>query len=467
MITSTALQSLIDDPAKRSEVSAVEMATAFLDRMGRLHDRFRAFITETPELAIRGAERVDAARRRGRRLPLDGMPIAIKDNIDVAGIPTTVGSRSFEHSIAVEHAEAVRLLAKAGAVILGKTNLHELVFGATTDNPYYGTCRNPWNPDHSPGGSSGGSAVAIAADLCVGALGSDTGGSIRLPSAFVGVTGLRPSFGRISNRGTFPVSWSFDVIGPMARSVRDVAALLIAMNRYDKLDSCAVRYGRLRFTDHNPGSLRGLRAGLPDSYFFEGIDPEVERLVREGAVLLSELGIETTDVHIPDILEAVQAASLVNVTEALAVHQRRLHENPQAFSRDIRERLQSGESVTGTQYVQAMRTGQMWRRTMHTILETDADVMLTPTSGWTAPTIEEGRQSTVRSRMPAMTYPWSLASLPSLSLPCGVTAKGLPVGMQLSAAPGKEMTLIRIGLAYQSVTDWHRLRAPLVGAVAD
>jgi len=225
LLTHDDLIDLIDSPERRRDVAAVPLAIAFLDRLDRYQPLLKAMITITPDIAMVDAERVDRARRRGRRLRLDGMPIVVKDNIDVGGVRTTVGSKVFESGQANADAEVVRRARSAGAVVLGKANLHELAFGGTTNNAFYGTCRNPWDTERIPGGSSGGNGAALAADLCVGAIGSDTGGSIRIPAAFNGVVGLRSTFGLVSVRGAFPISCSLDTVGPMARSAVDVASL--------------------------------------------------------------------------------------------------------------------------------------------------------------------------------------------------------------------------------------------------
>jgi aspartyl-tRNA(Asn)/glutamyl-tRNA(Gln) amidotransferase subunit A len=464
-MTAEDLQAAIDDPARRAELSAVVLAEAVLARIEEQQPILNAFITTTPEVALEDARRVDRRRASGQRLPLAGMPVAVKDNIDVAGVRTTVASKFFEHAVAAQDAETVRRLREAGAVIVGKAALHEFVYGATTINPFYGACHNPWDLDRIPGGSSGGSGAALAADLCVGALGSDTGGSVRIPAAVNGVSGLRPTFGSVSNRGTFPISWTFDTVGPMARSVRDVAALYAAMAGFDVRDPRAADHP---VTDPLPGlddGVEGLRIGVPSEFFFEDLEPGIEEPVRAAAEELARLGAEVFELSVPASSAANEICTLMIRADATALHRERYEQQPELFGEDVRRRLALGKEITGIQYAEMVQRMYEWRRDMRELFSDRVDVVLTPSTMSTAPLIQGAEMIATTARLTRFTYPWSLAHMPALSLPCGFAENGMPVGVQLAADRWQDALLLRAGAAYQRTTDWHRRRPPApVGA---
>lgn len=464
-MTSNELWSLIDDPDRRTAVSAVELADAFLERIEETQSTVRAFITVTHDLARADAKRVDRERERGRPLPLDGMPVGIKDNIDVGGARRTVASKFFESYVPEEDAEVVRRLRDAGAVIVGKTFLHEFVFGATCTNPFYGQCRNPWALDRIPGGSSGGSGAALAADLCIGALGSDTGGSVRIPAHLNGASGLRPTFGTVSNRGTFPISWTFDTVGPMARSMHDVARLYAVMRSYDSFDPRAAPYPRVDPLEALERGIDGVRIGVPEEFFFDGLGRDIGHLVRAAADDLAGLGGDVFELSLPGVEEAYEICTLMIRADALALHRERLDEHPELFGDDVRERLTLGEAIKGWEYARMVERMYEWRRDMRLRFQTEVDLILTPTANAAAPPIEGAEMIATTAQLTRFTYPWSLAHMPAISIPCGFTSSGLPIGVQLGADHYQEALLFRAGVAYQGITDWHRRRPALVGAV--
>lgn len=463
-MTGDELRAAIDDPDARVATGALELAEAFLERIEETQASINAFITVTHELARADAERVDRAREQGRRLPLDGMPLAVKDNIDVGGVRRTVGSKFFEDYVPKDDAEVIRRLREAGAVIVGKALLHEFVFGATCQNPFYGRCRNPWDLDRIPGGSSGGSGAALAADLCIGALGTDTGGSVRIPAHLNGVSGHRPTFGTVSNRGTFPISWTFDTVGPMARSMRDVASLDAVMRGHDALDPRAVDYAAPESRATPEEGVEGLRIGVPREFFFEGLDGEIAALVRDAADRLAELGAHVFEFPLPGAEEAYEICTLMIRADALALHRERLDKHPELFGEDVRERLSLGEDVNGWEYARMVQRMHEWRRDMRLRFRSDVDLILTPTANAVAPPVEGAEMISTTAQLTRLTYPWSLAHLPAASIPCGLTRTGLPVGVQLAADQHRDALLLRAGIAYQTVTDWHRRRPALVGA---
>jgi aspartyl-tRNA(Asn)/glutamyl-tRNA(Gln) amidotransferase subunit A len=460
MLSERELRALIDDPARRLEVPAVELVEAFLGRIDIVDPIVNAYISVTPELARADAQRVDRRRAAGRPFPLDGLPVALKDNIDVAGVRTTVGSPVYAERVAERDATVVQRLRASGAVVLGKLHLHEFVYGVTSNNPFYGACRNPWDRDRIPGGSSGGAAVAVASDLCVGAVGSDTGGSIRIPAHLCGVTGLRPTYGAISNTGAFPIARSFDTVGPLARSAVDVLGMLLQMVGYDASDVRAVR-GSLQ---RAPGTARDLRIGVPASdWFFADLDPEVEHHVRSAAEVLSELGARIVEVEMPesDVAASNDACSTITRAEAYALHRRVYDEERDQLGEDTARRLQLGQNVTGAQFADALQTLHEWRRTMSLLLE-HVDLVLTPTAVITAPPIAESETIAATARLTRLTHPFSVAGMPAVSVPCGMSSAGLPIGVQLAAAPWADVVALRAAIAFQAATDWHRHRAPAV-----
>lgn len=463
-MTGDELRTAIDDPHARAATGALELAEAFLERIEETQASINAFITVTHELARADAERVDRAREQGRRLPLDGMPLAVKDNIDVSGVRRTVGSKFFEDYIPEDDAEVIRRLREAGAVIVGKALLHEFVYGATCQNQFYGRCRNPWDLDRIPGGSSGGSGAALAADLCIGALGTDTGGSVRIPAHLNGVSGLRPTFGTVSNRGTFPISWTFDTVGPMARSMRDVASLDAVLRSHDALDPRAVNSSAPASRVALEEGVEGLRIGVPREFFFDGLDGEIAALVRGAADRLAELGAHVFELSLPGAEEAYEICTLMIRADALALHRERLDKHPELFGADVRERLGLGEAVKGWEYARMVQRMHEWRRDVRLRFRSDVDLVLTPSANAVAPPVEDAETISTTAQLTRFTYPWSLAHLPAVSIPCGLTRTGLPVGVQLAADQHRDALLLRVGIAYQTVTDWHRRRPARVGA---
>jgi aspartyl-tRNA(Asn)/glutamyl-tRNA(Gln) amidotransferase subunit A len=435
--------------------SAGDVAASSISRAEERNSLLNAFLTFTPELAMRDALRVDAARAAGRPLPLDGFVMAVKDNLDVAGVRTSVASRFFESGAAVRDAGVVHRLRAAGAIVIGKTNLHEFAFGAITANPPpYGVCRNPWDPSRTPGGSSGGSGAALAADLCMGALGSDTGGSVRIPAALCGVVGLRPTYGRLSTVGCFPLSWSLDTVGPMARSAEDVARMFGVMDGYDDRDVRAVP----RPADRLRSPIVGLRVAVADG-LFASADPDVMAAVRETATVLRDLGARLVDVSVPATEAVLDDTATIIRADALAVHGSRYRTEPDRFGAEIRERLRVASTITAEQLAAAQQRGHEWRRAVQKVFR-EVDIVLTPTTRTTAPTFG-GDPIETTAMLVQMTYPWSLAHVPALSMPCGFSKNGLPIGCQVVAAPWNDELLLDLARAYQGATTWHERRPRL------
>lgn len=431
-------------------VSAEETVRACLERIERLEPQLGAFITVTRDRALEAARAADRATERGGRL--HGVPVALKDLFDTAGVQTTAGSRIFADRVPSRDAEVVRRLLGAGAVVVGKTNLHEWAFGVTTQNPHFGPTRNPWDPSRIPGGSSGGSGAALAAGLCYGALGSDTGGSIRIPASLCGIVGLKPTYGRVSVRGSVPLAWSLDHAGPMARTVRDVAVLYAAIAGYDAEDPTSPD---MDVEDPLAGiedGVRGLRLGLPRQHFFAGTEPEIVSAVRAAARTLEREGAVVEEVDLPRTEALLTTQTAIIGTEAAAFHRDRMRERPGDFGPDVLERLRRGEKVTGAEYVLARREQLEIRHDWIRVLG-DYAAVLTPTTAIAAPPADGEDALAQAARLTARTSPFNLTGLPAISIPCGLTSEGLPIGLQIAGRPWMESTILRIARSHERVSD--------------
>jgi aspartyl-tRNA(Asn)/glutamyl-tRNA(Gln) amidotransferase subunit A len=422
--------------------------------------KLRAFITIAADRARRDAALVDAALDAGRMLSAaGGCVVSIKDNIDVAGLPTTCGSATEFHTLPNQDATVSARLATAGAIVLGKVNLHEFAFGGTTQNPHHGPCRNPWDPERIPGGSSGGSGASVAAGMCAASLGSDTGGSIRIPAALNGVVGLRPTVGRVPNTGSTPVSPRFDTIGPLSYNVTTVAAIYEAIAGYDPADPISVRQPVESFLTAVTRGVRGVRIGVPKRFFFDDLDPDLGRLMEQAFALYTSLGAEIRPIDLPEA-EKIQAVMTPMLLSDAADFHRAALENPQSgLGADIRERMMIGYNASGRDYAQAMRAKERWTRS---VAETFAsvDAVLTPTVKGPAPLAQQSQAMIAATKdLTRFTFVWSFAEVPALSVPCGFTHDGLPLGMQLIGPWWGEAGLLALGHAFQQETDYH-LRRP-------
>jgi aspartyl-tRNA(Asn)/glutamyl-tRNA(Gln) amidotransferase subunit A len=442
-------------------LSPVELTQACLERV-ELHDQtLNCFITLTGESALRQAiQAEDEIRQGGWRGALHGIPLALKDLYETSGVRTTAGSRFFSDHVPDTDAFTVQKLKSAGAVLLGKLNMHEVALGVTNDNPHYGACRNPWDTSRVPGGSSGGSAAALAAGLCLGSLGSDTGGSIRIPSSLCGVVGLKPTYGRVSLRGVIPLSWNLDHAGPVARRVRDAAVLLQAVAGFDPADPASQDVAVDDYQAALEDGVRGWRVALAEGEYFAQADGAVLEAVITAARLFEELGAFVEQVELPELMDAAQANGLMVTSDAAAFHRERLQSRPQDFGADVLQRLQNGAAYTSSEYILARRTQSLLRRRLETFF-TNYDVLLLPTTPIPAPEIQ-GADAVQRARLlTRFTAPFNLTGLPAMSLPCGFNVDGLPIGLQIVAGPWKEAALLRAGYAYEQATDWHKRKPDL------
>ncbi|ATY85896.1 Asp-tRNA(Asn)/Glu-tRNA(Gln) amidotransferase GatCAB subunit A [Kyrpidia spormannii] len=448
------------------ELSPVEVTETVLGRIAELDPVLNVFIAVTAESALAAARRLEAELRSGKyRGPLHGVPIALKDIFTVKGEVITAGSKILAEWRADEDATVVKRLKEAGAVLVGRTNLHEFAMGATTENPHYGPTRNPWDPRRIPGGSSGGSAAAVAAGMGYGALGTDTGGSIRLPAALCGIVGLKPTYGRVSRKGLLPLSWSLDHVGPMTRTVKDAAYLLEVLAGADDGDpSCSRRpvepYGAL-VEPMGDRPLKGVRLGVVREYFFEDLDDEIRRAVDRALAVSEDLGAEIVEVTVPWIDEAAVAQRAISQVEGFAVHERWFRSQPELYGEDVRIRLEIGEKIPGYQYVQAQRIRRMFQKAFLKVFDR-CDAVVAPTNARPPCGIGEvGPEETVNNIFRLGRTPlFNLLGFPVLSVPCGKTSEGLPVGLQWVGRPFGEASLLGFAHAYEQATPWHREFAP-------
>ncbi len=437
---------------KQGEISPVELTQAHLERIQALDQKLNAFITLTPELALQQARKAEAEIRQGEyRGSLHGIPLGLKDLFETGGLRTTAGSSFFTDYIPEADAAVVQKIKDAGAVILGKLNMHEIALGVTNENPHFGDCCNPWDLQCISGGSSGGNAAALAAGLCMGALGSDTGGSIRIPSSLCGVVGLKPTYGRVSLRGVIPLSWNLDHAGPMGRCVRDCAILLQAIAGHDPQDAWSVNVPVDDYLTSQDGDLQGWRIALAtDGYFTdpEVVEEEVLRAVRQAAQVFEALGAQVEQVSFPNAREAAMANGLMTPCDAAAFHHQRMADNPQGFGKDVLKRLQSGAAYTSTEYSLSRRMQTILRCQFNEFLE-DFDLLLTPTTPITAP--RRGTADAVeRARLlTRFTAPFNLTGLPALSIPCGWSAQNMPTSLQIIGKAWAERKVLRAGELYE------------------
>ncbi len=450
------------------EVSPVELVEAALARIEAHDGVLKSFISVFEEQARQVARAAELLSDAGHRLgPLQGIPIALKDNVAVRGSRTTAGSKVLADWLPEADATVVTRLRQAGAIFIGKTNMHEFAWGGTSANPHYGAVRNPWDTERFPAGSSGGSGVAVAARFCWGAVGTDTGGSIRLPAAVNGIVGLRPSYGRVSNHGVVPLAWSMDTVGPMTRTVEDCALLFGAMAGFDAKDAASSTRACDDYMQALAGGCRNLRIGIVPGYFFEHLQAPVREGVKAALDTFVQLGAHLVDVDILNIHGNISAQLTIESAEPSTYHQRMLRERPEDFGDDVRTLLEVGEMLLATHYLQAQRYRSLLRSEFIEAFRS-VDVFICPTVPFTATAmgetsveIEPGQPEDMLSAIMQFTGIASLTGLPSLNVPCGFDPDGMPMGMQIIGRPFDEATLLRVGHAFQQVTQFHEM-APVL-----
>jgi aspartyl-tRNA(Asn)/glutamyl-tRNA(Gln) amidotransferase subunit A len=457
------------DGIRSGALGAVELMEACLAAADRLDDKLNVFVTRVDrEVLLQQAADVDRRRQAGIELgPLAGIPIALKDIYFTSDLPTTASSKVLAGHRTNEDGFTVTKLKQAGALIVGKVQTHEFAYGPTTVNEFAGPSRNPWNPDHVPGGSSGGSAIAVASGMCLGATGSDTGGSIRHPSAFCGVTGLKPTYGLISRRGIFSLSWSLDHAGPITRTVDDAAFMLQVMAGFDALDPGSIEVpipDYVAEVGQAPGSLR---VGIPREHFLDLVDGEVRAAFDASLRTLEGFGWRIEEVSIPNLRYALGAELAILSAEASSYHREMMRVRANDVSSDIRKELDSGMVLLATDYLLGQRVRRIIAEEFRAAFR-KVDVLATPTIPIPAPRIEQSEVHIAGQTLSALnliwrnTYPANLTGSPALCVPCGFTEGGLPISLQLLGHNFNELTLLQVGHRFQLETDWHSRLPPVV-----
>ncbi len=444
---------------RRREYSALDLTEACLRQIARLAPTFNAFITPLLEQAVQAAMQADVLYDNPsfslNEPPLLGIPLGLKDLVDLAGVPTTAGSKFFAGVLPAMDAPVVANLKHAGGVFLGKTNLHELALGVTGVNPHYGTVKNPWDTSRISGGSSSGSAAAVSLGMCLAAVGTDTGGSIRIPAALCGVVGLKPTYGRVSTRGVVPLSWNLDHVGPLTRTVRDAARMLSVMAGYDSQDPASKNIPVDDYLIHIEDGISGWRVALGKGAYIEAADSEVLMAVNRAAQVFTKMGAHVQEVDLSWLEQLALANSQMTQADGAAFHRERMKEYPVWFGEDVLQRLQSGAVLSSSDYALARRHQVEGRRRFEIFFE-DFDILLLPTTPIPAPLIEGTGAIQAARQLTRFTSPFNLTGLPALSVPCGFTKTGLPVGLQIIAKHWGEAKGLRAGHAFEQATEWTR-----------
>jgi aspartyl-tRNA(Asn)/glutamyl-tRNA(Gln) amidotransferase subunit A len=446
------------DLVSSRKISSLELTQAYISRIERLDPRLNTFITRTFEAALARARNLDQGDPTGS--PLFGIPFALKDLYQTRGVRTTAGSKFFRDFIPEHDCVVIEKLNAAGAVILGKLNLHEIALGVTNDNPHFGAVRNPWDTACLPGGSSGGSGAALAADLCAASLGTDTGGSIRIPSSLCGVVGLKPTYGRVSVRGIIPLSWNLDHAGPMARRVRDAALIMQSIAGYDPDDPYSSNVPTNDYVAQLQNGVRGWRVAFASRGHFAQADGEVLEAVRSAAKVLEQLGARVDEIEIENAEEWWRTNGTMTTSDGAAYHHERLRDQPEDFGVDVRTRLTNGSRVSSTEYALARRTQTLARHWAGKFFDT-YDILLTPTTPSVASKLNSTDAVETAKLLTRFTAPFNLTGLPALSLPCGFTGSGLPIGLQIVSRHWGEAKVLQAGFAFEQATEWHKKKPAL------
>ncbi|HEX9445777.1 MAG TPA: Asp-tRNA(Asn)/Glu-tRNA(Gln) amidotransferase subunit GatA [Candidatus Binatia bacterium] len=469
--------------AKR-EVSSVELAEAVFARIAATDERLHSYLALARETALEEARRADARLKAGEKAPLLGIPLALKDIFITQGIKTTCASKILGNFVPPYDGTAVKKLKAAGAVIVGKTNMDEFAMGSSTENSAFAVTRNPWNPERVPGGSSGGSAAAVAADQCIAALGTDTGGSIRQPAACCGIVGLKPTYGRVSRFGVIAFASSLDQVGPMTKDATDCALVLEAIAGHDPADSTSVPAPVPAYAGYLTGDVKGLRVGLPKEYFIPGMQPDVEKAVREALRTLEKNGAELVEVSLPHTDYAVAVYYIIATAEASSnlarydgmrygyrapagsLAETYFKTRQEGFGPEVKRRIMLGTYALSAgyydaYYLKAQKVRALVKRDFEEAFK-KCDVIVTPTAPTTAFRIGEKTDDPLQMYLSDIfTISINLAGLPGLSLPCGFDADGMPIGMQIIGRQFDEATMLKVAHAYEQATEWHKRKPEL------
>lgn len=452
---------------QRKEISPVELFNEAMERIHRLQPSLNSFITITEEGGRQAAIQAESEIRKGHyRGPLHGIPISIKDLYATRAVRTTAGSKVLAKWIPDYNATAVDRLHQAGMVMVGKAHMHEFAYGVTSDNSHYGPARNPWDRTRVPGGSSGGSGAAVASSQCSISLGSDSGGSIRIPAAVCGVVGLKPTYSRVSRYGAIPLAWSLDHVGPIAKSVEDAAIMLAAIAGPDEKDPSASSRPVPDYRKEMMGDIRGMRLGIPRQYFFEHVDPEIQQAVRVAIRQLESLGATSVEVDTPALENGPAMEAHITLVEATSYHEPYLKSQANDYGPGVRTDLEAGRYLLGTDYVKSQRARTLLKQHFNEAFK-HADVIVSPTLPAFPPTVGDTwvqsgdlRENIIDAFL-RFNIPYDLTGFPAISVPCGFSATGLPIGFQIAGKAFDEVTVLKAAHAYEQSTKWHLSRPPL------
>jgi aspartyl-tRNA(Asn)/glutamyl-tRNA(Gln) amidotransferase subunit A len=449
------------------EISPVEIIEAHLTRIDATEPMLNSFITLLADQARKSARQAEKDIQAGRyKGPLHGIPVALKDLYNTGGVRTTSGSRIFDTFIPSEDCTVAAKFHQAGAILLGKLNMHQFAYGPTGENPDYGHMHNPWNPDMVTGGSSGGSGSAAAAGQCTITTGSDTGGSIRIPAALCGIVGLKPTYGLVSRYGLSSLSWSLDHPGPMTRTVEDTAITMNVIAGHDPKDVASAKVDIPDYTSALTGDVKGLRIGIVKEYFEAPLDPQVRKAVMDAISLLESMGAEIKEVSYPMFNQSQAISSTVLMAEATAYHRDLLEKDGHQLYDPVRQRLEAGLFISAAEYLRAQQARSIFDQQGRRLLD-EVDLLAGPTEPVTAPEIMAskvmaGEQEVgVVGALTQYTRPYNINGFPAISVPCGFSDDGMPIGLQLAGRPFDELTVLRAAHAYEQANDWHTRRPPI------
>ena len=452
---------------RSGEISPVEIIDAHLSRIRATEPVLNSFITVLADEATAAARQAERDIRAGRHKgPLHGIPVGLKDLFNTGGVRTTSGSRIYDNFIPAQDCTVAARFHEAGAILLGKLNMHQFAYGPTGENPDYGHMHNPWDPERVSGGSSGGSGSAAAAGQCTITTGSDTGGSIRIPAALCGIVGLKPTYGRVSRHGLTPLAWSMDHPGPMVRTVEDAAITMNVIAGHDPNDVASANLPVPDYTAALTGEIRGLRIGVPRQYMEAPLDPEVRQAVNDALAQMETMGAEVVEVEFPEFNDAAAISTTMLMAEATACFRDLLASDGNRLYEPVRLRLEAGLFISAADYLRAQQGRAVFDRAARRLLE-DVDLLAGPTEPVTAPPLLQqqvlaGEQEigTVAA-LTQYTRPYNITGFPAISVPCGLSSEGMPIGLQLAGRPFDEETVLRAAHAYEQSTDWHSRRPPV------
>lgn len=439
------------------DISPVELSQAYLARIERLDGQLNSFITVTEDRAMERARKLETELSFGQwRGPLHGIPIALKDNIDTAGIRTTAASAIFADRIPSEDAEVVTRLEQAGAILLGKLNMHEFAYGASSAISHFGPVHNPWDLSRITGGSSGGPGAAVSARLCAGALGTDTGGSIRIPAAHCGIVGLKPTYGLASIRGIIPLSVTLDHVGPMCRTVTDAALMLQAIAGYDRGDTASIQTDLPSYAGALYRPTSRMRLGIPRRYFYDDVDPQILQTIEQAIGILTGLTASVSEIDLPP-----RPGGTPVLVDGYGFHEEYLTDSSDQYGKMTLDRISRGADISAIEYAETLLELKRSRAAIGQVFES-VDLLITPTLTRLPATIDEAMISSVDDILIRNPSPFNIYGIPTISLPCGFSQQGLPIGLQISGPVLGEVDVLSLAHAYEQATDWHKRAPPLV-----